>query len=271
MLSADDRLLLAAGVRFEDGTLADAVRGSGWPLNATGCFVLERAGIELGEIAIEVAAAFALPLERARSDVLAFAWQLNRLTLANIERRRGRLGHVLVWITLALRLLPAGALPPPTACRRPLDTHTTVNAVVSVVAAVWARSLAVAVVTAAAVLQFGALAGRLALVPALAGGIAAGAGVALHEAAHATALRGVPSALVVQGRRTFVLHAPTGAARRALVALAGPATVCSVGIVLMVGATAAVSPALALAGGMLCAHAAGLSLLGPDGRSACGL
>lgn len=270
MLSPDDRLVLAAGVRLVDGTLADGVRGSAWPLNATGCFVLERGGDELGEIAGAVAAAFALPVDRARSDVLAFAWRLNRLTLVNIERRHGLLRHVLVWLALALRLLPAGVLPPATARRSPLDTRTAVRAATSVVRVLWARSVTIALLTTVAVLQLAAVAGRFALVPALVTGTAAGAGVALHEAAHAATLRGVPSALVVQGRRTYVLHAPTGTARRAVVALAGPGVVCSLGMSLMVVATLAVSPVLALAGGVLCSHAAGLLLLGPDGRSACG-
>ena len=262
MLGPADRLVLAAGVRLVDGRLTDGVRASSWPLNATGCFVLERAGHRLGEIAAEVAAAFALPVDQARSDVLAFAWQLNRLTLVNIEHGQGRLGRALTWLTLALRLLPAGTLPPATAERRPLDTRTAARAAGSVVRAVWTRMLTVAVLTVIVVLQLGAVAGGLAFVPALVGGIAAGTGVALHEGAHAATLRGVPSALIVQGRRTYVLHAPTGKVRRALVALAGPASACSAGVALMAAATAAASPALALAGGVFCAHAAGLSLLG---------
>ncbi len=270
MLGSDDRLVLAAGVRLVDGMLADDVRGSAWPLNTTGQFVVARDGRQLGAIAGEVAAAFASPVERAHADVLAFAWQLNRLTLANIERPPGRFRHVLVWLALALRLLPAGALPATTARRRPLDTGTAVRAAASVARAVWARSLTVGALTAAAVLQLGAVAGTLVLLPALLAGIAATCGIALHEAAHAAMLRGVPSALVVQGRRTYVLHGPTGSGRRALVALAGPAAVCSLGVILMAAASSSVSPALALAGSLLCAHAAGLSLLGSDGRSACG-
>jgi Coenzyme PQQ synthesis protein D (PqqD) len=271
MLGPGDRLVLAAGVRLTGVTLADDVRGSAWPLNATAAFVLEREGHALGEIAEDVAAAFALPADRARSDVLAFAWQLNRLTLANIERPRGRLRHLLAWVALALRLLPAAALPPAAARRRHLDTTTPARAVRSVVRAAWARSVTIGALTAIGVLSIGLPAGTAAFLPALAAGAGMAAGVTLHEAAHAAALQGVPSALVVQGRRTYVLHAATGSVRRALVALAGPLAVCALGLLLMVAASIIASPALALAGGPLCAHATGLTLLGPDGRSACGL
>ena len=80
-------------------------------------------------------------------------------------------------------------------------------------------------------LQLAAVAGAAGSVFLLAIALGAGTGIGLglHEAGHVASLRGVPSALVLRGRRTFVLHAPVGERRRALVALCGP------GVVVMVG------------------------------------
>ena len=86
MIAATDIVTLAPGVDVRQEMLSDAVRGHAWPLNASGAFVLARAGRPLGIVAGELADAFSLPAPDARGDVLRFVWQLNRLALVNIER-----------------------------------------------------------------------------------------------------------------------------------------------------------------------------------------
>lgn len=271
MLDTADRVILAEGVALRRDALVDGVSGESWPVNATASFVLAQQGRSLGDVAESVAAAYALPKERARADVLAFAWQLNRLGLANVERRAGRAGHLAAWLRLALRLAPAGALPPVAVLRRPLDTSTVVRAVLGVGQALAGRCSALALVAAVLVAHVGLLAGRPSLLPPLAIGIAVGVGLAAHEAAHAAALRGVPSALVLRGGRVSVLHAPAGSARRALVAVAGPAATAAAGASVLAVSVALGAPVLAAAGGSAALHAVGLTVLASDGRTACGL
>ncbi len=271
MLEAADRIVLADGIVLRDGRLVDGVCGTSWPVNPTGAFVVGRDDRPLDETAERVAAAYALPAEQARADVLAFAWQLNRLALANVERRSGRAHHAVAWLRLALRLAPAGALPPLTVRRRPLDTSTVTRAVVGVGRGLAGRCVALALVVAALAAHLGLAAGRPSLLAPGAIGFVVGAGLAAHEAAHAAALRGVPSALVVRGARVSVVHAPTGARRRALVALAGPVVVAVAGVGLLAAAVVLGAPTLAAAGGPAALHAAALSVLASDGRTACGL
>jgi hypothetical protein len=271
MLEPEDRVVLADGVVLRDGVLVDAVSRVSWPVNASGAFVLERSGRPLGEVAGDVAATFSLPAEKARTDVLAFAWRLNRLALANVERRASWWRHALGWLRLAVRLLPAGAIPPATARRRRLDTRTVVRALADATAAAASRGMALAFAAAVAVGHIGVVAGRPTLLLPIVVGLAAGGAVVLHESAHAAALVGVPSALVVQGRRIFVLHAPAGVGRRALVALAGPLLVATVGVLVIAVAVGVGVPMLAAAGGSAAVHALGLTVLAPDGRTACGL
>ena len=271
MLEAGDRLVLADGVVLRDGALIDSIGQSSWPVNATAAFVLEPSGRMLGEVADDVAAAFALTAETARDDVLAFAWQLNRLALANVEHRGGRIRHAFAWLRLAARLAPAGAMPPPTARRRQLDTRTVAGAFGSAAKAGAGRATALALMAAITIGHVGLVAGSPTLLMPLVAGLATGGGVVLHEAAHAAALVGVPSALVVRGRRVYVLHAPAGARRRVLVAVAGPGASAALGSVLLAVAFTLGAPMLALAGGPAAAHAVGLSVLASDGRTACGL
>jgi hypothetical protein len=271
MLEAADRVVLADGIVLRDDALVDDVCRTSWPVNATGAFVVARDDRPLGEIAERVAAAYALPVEQARADVLAFAWQLNRLALANVERRSGRACHAVAWLRLALRLAPAGALPPLTVRRRPLDTSTVTRAVVGVGRGLAARCTALALIVAALTAHVGLAVGRLSLLAPVAIGLAVGVGLAAHEAAHAAALRGVPSALVVRGSRVSVVHAPAGEVRRVLVALAGPGSVAAAGLCLLAAGVALGAPTLAAAGGSGALHAAALTVLASDGRTACGL
>lgn len=271
MLETADRVVLADGVALQGESLVDGVCRTSWPVNAAGALVVGGDGRPLGEIAERVAAAYALPVARARADVLAFVWQLNRLGLANVERPRGWARHAAAWLCLAVRLLPAGVLPPVTVRRRPLDTSSAARAVVSVSRALAGRSVALALGAAVLGAHVGVVAGRPSLLAPGVVGVAVGAGLVAHEAAHAVALLGVPSALVVRGTRISVVHAPTGAARRALVALAGPGVVAFAGVMALVIAGALDSPGLAAAGAPAALHAAALTVLASDGRTACGL
>jgi hypothetical protein len=271
VIAEADALSLPPGVRVERGSLADSVRGTAWPLNGSGAFVFERTGISVGQIARELADAFALPIEAARRDVLSFAWHLNALALVNVERKEPLLRRCADWLVLLIRLAPAGAFPARVARRRALDTRTTPRAIGSCLLAVFPRTSAVAGISIVAMLPFLGAAGASGIGVALALGLATGLGLGLHEAGHAALLRGVPSALVVRGRRTFVLHAAVGESRRSVVAVAGPLVAALVGVAFSRGGAGLAEPGLALAGCPLAAHALALTVVGGDGRIACRL
>jgi hypothetical protein len=271
MIADTDTLSLAPGVGLQDGHLVDAVRGDAWPLNGSGAFVLARTGRPLGQIVREIADAFSLPIETARGDVLRFAWYLNALALVNVEREGSRARRLAEWIRLASRLAPAGTLPAALARRRALDTRSVSRAVVSSLTAILSRVFVVAAVAAVVAVQFSAAAGAAGLALPLALGLGTGVGLGLHEVAHVASLRGVPSALVMCGRRTYVLHAAVSPPRRTVVALAGPLTVAAVGVALVLGGAALAAPSLTIAGCPLAAHALALTVVGGDGRVACGL
>jgi hypothetical protein len=271
MIADTDRLSLAPGVAFHHGQLADAVRGDAWPLNASGAFVLARTGRPVGQIVREIADAFSLPLEAARGDVLRFAWYLNALALVNVEREGSRVRRLADWILLAARLAPAGALPAAVARRCALDTRSVPRAVASSLAAILSRAFVVAASSTVIAVQFSAILGAFGLGVPLALGLTTGVGLGLHEAAHVVSLRGVPSALVMRGRRTYVLHAAVSAPRRCVVALAGPLAAAGLGVALILGGEALAAPGLVIAGCPLAAHALALTVVGGDGRVACGL
>ena len=271
MLADTDTLSLAPGVAVHHGQLADDVRGAAWPLNGSGAFVLDRMGTPVGQIVREIADAFSLPLETARGDVLRFAWYLNALALVNVEQQGPFVRRLADWILLAARLAPAGALPVAVARRRALDTRSVPRAVASSLAATLSRVVAVAFVSTLVAVQFSAVVGAPRFVVPLALGIATGVGLGLHEAAHVAFLCGVPSALVIRGRRTYVLHAAVSPSRRSVVALAGPLAVAMLGVALVLGGTALGAPRLTIAGCPLAAHALALTVVGGDGRIACEL
>ena len=98
--------------------------------------------------------------DHARADVLGFAWVLNRALLANVERGTRWPAAVALWLALAIRLLPAGVMPPPRVTRYPLDTSSTVLAAVTTTPASARRAFTLAVLTALALLQLGVVAGQ---------------------------------------------------------------------------------------------------------------
>jgi hypothetical protein len=271
MIAARDTLSLAPGVTVEHGRLTDAVRGDSWPLNASGAFVLARTGDPVGLIVQELAEVFSLSDEAARADVLRFAWHLNVLALVNVESGASRSRRLADWVRLAARLAPAGAVPAAATRRRAIDTRTFRRAFGSCLAAISARVSVVAGVGTAVTAQLSLLAGASGLIVPLTLGLGTGVGLGFHEAAHAASLRGVPSALVTRGRRTYVLHAAVSPSRRSIVALAGPLAAAGLGMGLVVAGSIVVAPALAIAGCPLVAHALALTVVGGDGRVACGL
>ncbi len=271
MLDADDVLELAPGVSVAGGKVHDAVRGTSWPVNETACWMLARSGLALGEIASQLSTAHGVPQDRARDDVLSFAWQLNVTLLANLRTERPRWRRSFGWLRLAVQLAPTGSLPPPRARRSALDTGSSLRAVASVGRGLAGRATTLACVTAALVAQLAVVAGTLAPMAAAAVGVGVGLGLLLHEAGHAIALRGSAAALVLAGSRTFVLHAPIGPRQRAAVAAAGPLVAAGTGLAAVGAATALDVIVLALVALPLCAHALAATVLSPDGRTACKL
>ena len=270
MIGASDIVTLAPGVDIRRELLRDAVRGHAWPLNASGAFVLARAGQPLGLVASELAEAFSLPAAEARSDVLRFVWQLNRLALVNVEGTTSSLGRLVEWLRLAVRLAPIGAMPAPMTRRSAIDTRTAAHAISSSFKAVLPRMIAVAAIATILAVHLALIAGAGLSVPLLLG-LGTGLGLGLHEAAHAALLRGVPSALVVRGARTRVLHAAVAPPRRVLIAVGGPLAVAGLGLALVLGGMLVMAPAVAIAGCPFAAHALSLTVVGGDGRVACGL
>lgn len=270
MIAAADVVTLAPGVGVSQELLSDAVRGDAWPLNASGAFVLARTGRPLGAVARELADAFSLSAAEARSDVLRFVWQLNTLALVNVERRTSSLSRLIDWLRLAARLAPVGAVPAPITRRHALDTSSASRAIATGLAATLSRMLVVAGVATILVTHFSLILGAGFFLPLLVG-LGTGLGLGLHEAAHAALLRGVPSALVLRGGRTYVLHAAVAPSRRAIVAAGGPLAVAIIGLVLVLGGLLTTAPTLAIAGCPFAAHALGLTVVSGDGRVACGL
>ena len=270
MIAETDILRLAPGVTVADGMLADFVRGDRWPLNRTGVFVLDRAGEPVGVTARSLAATFSLSSDRARNDVLQFVWLLNGLALVNIDPVGPRLRRLVRWLSLAVRLAPVGALPAPLARRRRLETGTVARAVTTCLVAVLPRSAVAAGLATAVTAQFALIMGTASIGLAVAVGLGTGAGLGLHEAAHAGLLTGVPSALVTRGRRTYVLHRSLSARRRVIVAAGAPLAVALLGVACISLAAATALPMLAFGGCPLAGHALALTVLGGDGRVACG-
>jgi hypothetical protein len=271
MLSSSDRGRFPDGVRAHGDHLVDDIRGDAWPMNASAAFVVDRMGAPLGTVVAEFSCAFRVPVERARADVLSFVLTMNARLLLNVEHPSRLLRRLSSLVILALRLAPAGALPAALARRRPLDTATTVRAIWSALRAVAARALLVAATVGLLALHLVLVAGVAGVVLAAVVGLGAGAGFALHEAGHAAALTGVPAAVVLRGRRTYVLHRPVGSGRSAVVAVAGPAPVAVVGGLLVLLALATSFPLLAVGGLAPAAHALSLTVATTDGRCACGL
>jgi hypothetical protein len=245
-----DRVRLPRGVLVEGRRLVDPVREAPIPLNATGAIVAAYAdGRTVASIAADLAIETGVGGPQALADTIAFCSELNRRLLLNVERPplafvRGA-GHV----SRGLR---------PVALRRRGGLGSLA-----------APAAAVAALAALSALPVAALAG-VPFLPLLLGA-SVGAGLVFHEAGHAALLRGVPWCVAVAGARAEVLHRPLPPGRRAAVAVAGPVAAALVGGVGLAVAWWLAAPGLALSATTLVAHALGLTVLGGDGRAACGL
>jgi hypothetical protein len=271
MLDPADRLDLPDGVRLDGDAVVDDVRGERFAVNAAAVTVLQGAGETLAAAAGRLGAQWELSPEQARADVLSFAWSLYGALLANVVSGRARHERAGSWISLALRLLPAGQLPHRVARRVGLDTTTVARAVATGARAVLVRSAAIAAVVAGGLVHLWLLVGDAAVLEPVALGVSSGVGLLLHEVGHAAALVRVRAAIALAGRRTMVLHGPLVGARAALVALAGPLVPACLGAGLASAALASGDATVALVACPLGGHAVAVTVLCGDGRTACGL
>jgi hypothetical protein len=242
VIESNDRIELAPGVVLRADALHDSVRGIRVPLNASARLAF-RSGATVGELAASLAR---LGARDADHDAAAFAAQLNRLLLANL-RTSSRTSLV-----RRVRALRKGkALRPPT-------RRIAIDKPWKFVAALMPSAGAVVAV----LLPLVSLGGAWTIAPAF----AAGAGIVVHEAAHAVALCGVPRALVLEGLKPSILHPPLGAWRTFAAAVAGPLAPTFLGLSIAMAWRGAAPAAVPLA-----AHVVGLTVIAPDGRAACGL
>lgn len=270
MLDEVDAIVLADGVRVDGDHVVDDVRARPLPLNTSACFVLTRAGQTLGDVAAELAVAHDIDPGRAREDVLAFAYRLNRLHLVNVDRRQRRSAQFRSWLRNGLRLAPGGGLPGVPWRRVGLDTRSGFRAAGATLVAIRGRAVAASLFASLVAVQTAAIGGVVSGWAPLTVGAGVGLGLAAHEAGHAGALRGVPAALVLAGPRTFVIHGSVADARRRLVAATGPIAPAALGAVVAAAARPAQSVALALGACALGGHGVGLTIATRDGRIACG-
>jgi hypothetical protein len=271
MLGESDSIVLVEGVSVADGCVVDDVRARRLPVNSTASFVLARVGRPLGDVAAELAGAFGLEPAQAHDDVLAFAYRLNRLLLVNVDPGVGRAMRLWAWLQAALRLAPGNGVPLTAWRRVGLDTRSGIQAAVSTLVAVRSRAFFVALFASLLGVQLAALGGAVPGWTWVVVGAAVGLGLALHEAGHAAVLGGVPAALILAGPRTFVLHRTVPAARRRLVAAAGPTAPLAAGAIVAAAARPVESVVLAFGACALCGHAMGLTVATQDGRTACGV
>jgi hypothetical protein len=235
VIERSDRIDLAPGVWLRAGAVHDSVRGTDVPLNASAQLAL-RSGTTVAELAASLAGLGARDAER---EAAAFAAELNQLLLANV--RASRRGPLL---------------------RRVLRGRPTRRIAIDKPWTFVAALIPSAAVVVAVLLPLAALGGAWTAAAAL----AAGAGLVVHEAAHAVALRGIPRALVLEGLKPSILHPPVGAWRTFAAAAAGPLAPTILGLSVAVTWRAAAPAVVPLA-----AHVVGLTVIAPDGRAACGL
>jgi hypothetical protein len=266
-----DRLRLAPGVRLRRAGLSDEVRGTTFPLNETGRLVLEAEGTPLGQVALRLAGRFKIPAEVALIDVRAFSAELNARLLANVEPADGRLRRAVARLDELLPLLLVRSWPAAVRRRSPIYGRSGGAAVRSVARALAPTATAVGVLvssfTAFALAGVGAPQLKVPLVL----GSAAAIGLIVHEAAHAAALGATPACLATAGLRAWILHAPLPPLRGAIVAAFGPAAGIATGGAAVVAAMPLESSEIALGALVLVGQGLGLTVVGRDGRNACGL
>ena len=269
MLSPGDVLELPPGVRLAGDALVDDVRCESFALNAAGQDVVLAGGLPLADAVDAFRRRWGLSHQQAERDVLAFAWVLNRVFLANVRRRRSRVRRAGEWLRLSARLLPLGIAPPVLNQRYDLDTSSCRRALVGAVGAVWRGCVVVTFVSLLASLPLLMIMRWSTVEIGTVVATATGLGVACHESGHALALRGIPAALVTSGLVVSVLHAPAGRRRAAVVGLLGPALPAAVAALATTVALHCESSLVAIAACPFAAHALTVTLAGRDGRSVC--
>lgn len=269
MVEPCDTIVLAPGVRHEPGVLVDDVRGAAFPLNASAEYLLERGAAPLGELVDLASRRWGLAPEDARRDVLSFAFELNRLALANVVSGARPWMRALTWLTLAVRGVPTARLPATLVVRAPIDTTRWTGAIAGLVRALAGRLVVVALISVAALWVLAAGGGRALLVSSAVVGLSVAVAVLAHEAGHVVALRRIPAAIVLRRGRVSVLHPPLSESRATIVALAGPSVPVVLGVALAAASVEVGSTLSAVAAGPLVAHALSATVVARDGRTAC--
>ena len=265
---------LAEGVRVTPAGLVDALRPEPVALNASGRAALDHVlRTDTTAAAEAVSARYAVRPAVAERDVHALCRTLNSAGLLNLRlagtlrqragtRSRRVLGHL---ATGRLPALPFGVR------RRPVDTgsvrallRTGTRALLP--AALW---YAVGTTVFALLLLLGLGAAASWSVVAIVAGAAGG--VLVHELGHVLGLRSVPTAVLLDGPRPAVVHAPVSAARLALVTAAGPLAGLVTGLAALAVASAVHSGAVALFSVLLVSQGLGLTVIASDGRRLCRL
>lgn len=259
MIGAHDRIELPSGVSVHGSELVDEVRGVRVQLNPSATVALRESTPEL--MAAALCRSFGVERQRADADALTLCVRLNVALLANVRVRTPRL--LARWLLDALMLAPIRRLPRWPARRRAVRTSSVIGAFATVARGTVGTAAAVSLATALPLAAVGAS------MVAVAAGFAAGAGLVLHEVAHAIALRGVAAALIVRGIRVSLLHPRLDARREGLVAAAGPLAVVAAALVALAGVYASAYAAAAPIPVVFALHALGLTVLGCDGRKLC--
>ena len=206
-----------------------------------------------------------------RGDVVRFVWELNRLALVNVDRTTSRLQRPLDWLWLAVRLAPVGALPAPISRRRALDTRTVGDAVSSCAAGrCCPGSILVTAVATVLAVHFALIVG-------------ARSSSAARRARHGTwsraprgRARGAPAGRSERARRAWRADARSSCGRRPdrgerSSPWAGRWPSRRSGWRSSSEASLTMVPDMAFAGCPFAAHALALTVVGGDGRVACGL
>jgi hypothetical protein len=259
LICANDRIELPPGVSVKGSELVDEIRGVRVQLNASAAVALHESTPAL--MAEALCRSFSVERQRADVDALTLCARLNVALLANVRVTTSRL--LVRWLLDALMLAPLRRLPRWPARRRAVRTSSVVGALSTVGRGTAGAAAAVALGTALPLAAVGAS------MVAVAAGVAAGAGLVLHEVAHAVALRGVAAALIVRGVRVSLLHPRLDARREGAVAAAGPLAVVAAALVALAGVHASANTVAAPIPVVFALHALGLTVLGCDGRKLC--
>lgn len=269
MIGRRDRIELPDGVELCGEEIVDHVRGATVRLNETATrLVADLQARSIADAAGAIARDVGVSVGQVETDATRLCAELNNRLLVNIRRGGGLRFLAARWLSLALLLLPLSSLPSLPYRRYPVLRGTALTRALSVVRTLALRSFVLGCVSgvALALLLIGSGLAVVALPIALLATVALTIAAPVHELAHVLALRRAPCFLVVRGLRMAVVH---NAGRSALVAVAGPAS----GIALAIPALALtpVLPEAAFLSIVLSGQLLGLTVLGKDGRNACGL